>query len=76
MLLKGSEICPNISKSAHDFTLKARKLNENKVVDFITTEDILFTSPSGAAGFVGGCSLSGNVMWITKDGKSPKDFDF
>lgn len=76
VLLKGSEICPNISKSAHDFTLKARKLNENKVVDFITTEDILFTSPSGAAGFVGGCSLSGNVMWITKDGKSPKDFDF
>lgn len=76
VLLKGSEICPNISKSAHDFTLKARKLNENKVVDFITTEDILFTSPSGAAEFVGGCSLSGNVMWITKDGKSPKDLNF
>ncbi|MCD7729811.1 MAG: DUF4357 domain-containing protein [Clostridia bacterium] len=33
-----------------------------------------FTSPSAAANFVGGSSLSGNVCWITEDGKKPKDF--
>ncbi len=74
VLLKNSQISQIISKSARDFTIKSRKVNENKINNFITTEDILFTSPS-AAGFVGGCSLSGNVMWTTKDGKSPKDFE-
>lgn len=74
-LLKGSEINSNISKSAHSFTFKARNAYKNSIdSNYRTTEDILFSSPSAAAGFVGGCSLSGNVMWVTKDGKTPKDF--
>lgn len=76
VLLKGSEINPRINKSAHDFTIKAREQNKNKINnESITTEDILFSSPSASAGFVGGCSLSGNAMWKTKDGKCPKDFN-
>ena len=74
VLLKGSAISASISKSAHEFTIKARKQNVDKIANGCTTEDILFSSPSAAAGFVGGCSLSGNVMWRTDDGKSPKDF--
>lgn len=74
-LLKGSELNPTTSKSAHSFTIKARKLYNNLIDEnYRITEDILFSSPSAAAGFVGGCSLSGNVMWVTIDGKTPKDF--
>ena len=76
VLLKGSEINPVINKSAHGFTIKAREQNKNKINnESITTEDILFSSPSASAGFVGGSSLSGNAMWKTKDGKCPKDFN-
>lgn len=76
VLLKGSEINPILNKSAHGFTIKAREQNKNKIgVDNKTMEDILFSSPSASAGFVGGSSLSGNAMWKTDDGKSPKDFN-
>jgi hypothetical protein len=76
VLLKGSAINPNLNKSAHGFTIKAREKNKTKInSEYLTTEDILFTSPSAAAGFVGGSSLSGNAMWKTKDGKSPKDIN-
>lgn len=74
VLLKGSALNVKLSKSAHEFTVKARKQYASKILDGHTTEDILFSSPSAAAGFVGGCSLSGNVMWRTEDDKSPKDF--
>jgi hypothetical protein len=35
---------------------------------FVLTKDIRFTSPSAAAGFVGGASLNGNDYWVTEDG--------
>jgi len=34
----------------------------------ILIEDILFTSPSAAAAFVGGSSSSGNELWKTAEG--------
>ncbi len=72
VLLKNSQINPKLSRSA---PIKARKTHANKInAESCTTEDILFSSPSAAAGFVGGCSLSGNMMWRTDDGKSPKDY--
>ncbi len=75
VLLKGSQINSTVSKSAQGFTIKARKQYENKInSEYCITEDILFSSPSAAAGFVGGCSLSGNVMWISDEGKFPKDY--
>lgn len=74
-LLSGSEINPTLHKSARSIIIKARK-NYSNLIDsnYQTTEDILFSSPSAAACFVGGCSLSGNVMWVTQNGKTPKDF--
>lgn len=75
VLLKGSQISPKLSKSARVFTVKARKQYSTKIdKDNCTLENILFSSPSAAASFVGGCSLSGNAMWATDDGKTPKDF--
>ena len=76
VLLKNSEISATIKSSAREFTVKARKQYQNKIFNCHTNEDILFSSPSAAASFVGGCSLSGNAMWRTDDGKSPKDFNF
>jgi len=35
---------------------------------FVLTKDIRFTSPSAAAGFVGGASLNGNDYWVTDEG--------
>lgn len=36
--------------------------------DYTLTEDVLLGSPSAAAGFIGGASLSGNTQWRTEDG--------
>lgn len=74
VVLKDSEINPEIKKSCPPATIKARqqyfnKINSNKII-----VDIPFSSASAAAKFVGGCSLSGNACWITKDGKCPKDY--
>lgn len=77
VLLKGSTINSVINKSAHGFTIKAREQNQAKITsEYKIVDDILFSSPSAAAGFVGGSSLSGNAIWKTSDGKSPKDFNF
>ena len=76
VVLKGSSISPKLNPSAHKFTIKAREMNKNKIDEnYILLEDVLFTSSSAAAGFVGGSSLSGNAMWATSDGKSPKDVE-
>ncbi len=77
VVLKGSQIDPSIKPSMSNSAIKAREINREKISqDFVLMEDILFTSPSAAAGFVGGSSLSGNELWKTKDNKSPKDFNF
>lgn len=76
VLLKNSEINLTLFKSASDSTIKARKKYKSKICNNITTEDFLFSSPSAAAGFISGSSTNGNLFWRTKDGKSPKNFDF
>ena len=37
------------------------------------TADVLLSSPSSAAGFVGGASLSGNALWKDAEGKTLKE---
>lgn len=74
VLRKGSEINSKINKSIPEHIVKVREHYSTKINNWRTTEDILFNSPSAAACFVGGCRLSGNDMWHTVDGKSPKDF--
>ncbi len=74
VVLKGSEISKTIQKSCPPGTIKARQLYSNKINNYILTNDIPFSSASAAAKFVGGSSLSGNICWITADGKCPKDY--
>ncbi len=73
-VLKGSTINPGTTKSCPKWSIKDRekyadKIDENNVL----TADLLFSSPSSAAGFIGGASLSGNALWKTADGKPLKD---
>lgn len=48
-------------------------LSGEKVKNLVTTEDILFTSPSAAADFLLGYSVSGPATWKDKNGVSLKD---
>jgi len=68
VLCKGSKIVSFTTKSCPAIALKMRDKYADRINDWETTEDILFSSPSSAAAFVGGSSLSGNEMWKTADG--------
>ncbi len=75
VLLKGSHIREKLSATVSPSTTKQREQYSHQIDEnFITTEDILFKSPSGAAAFVVGAHINGNDFWKTKDGKSPKAF--
>ncbi len=53
-----------------------RNLSKDKIdSDFNLKEDIMVSSPSAAAGFVGGSSLSGNVLWEDKNGRNLKEIE-
>lgn len=64
-------------KSLSPGMLKQRQklFDSSKVENFITTEDILFSSSSAAADFILGYSVSGPRTWKTKDGKSLKEIE-
>ena len=56
--------------------LREKWTSEDKVKDFITTEDLLFSSSSAAADFVLGYSASGPGTWKDKNGKTLKDVQY
>ena len=73
VVLKGSIINPSTTKSCPEKTLKDRKKYADKIgKNYTLTTDILFPSPSSAAGFIGGASLSGNALWKDAEGRSLK----
>ncbi len=74
VVFKGSVINPTMTKSCPERTIKDRKKYVAKIdKNSILTADILFSSPSSAAGFVGGASLSGNSLWKNAEGRLLKD---
>lgn len=76
VVLKGSQISTKLKDSIKQNALKARTQFKDKISQSgILLDDIPFNSPSAAASFVGGSSLSGNEYWHTSDGKSPKDLN-
>ena len=78
VLYKGAIINEKVSpKSVTPGILKLREkhASEGRIVDNITTEDILFNSSSSAAVFVFGYSVSGPQAWKRKDGKSLKEIE-
>ena len=63
----------SLSKGA--LVLRDKLIESGKVVDFKTTEDILFSSSSAAADFVMGYSVSGPKTWKNIYGKTLKEIE-
>lgn len=63
----------SLSKGAA--TLRKKHLASNKVKDFVTTEDILFSNSSAAADFVTGYSVSGPATWKNAAGVTLKELE-
>ena len=55
--------------------LREKYIDEEKVKDGITTENLLFSSSSAAADFILGYSASGPKVWKNEDGKSLKEIE-
>lgn len=71
VVFAGSRISLQLTKSAPAAVYKHRKRYAEKIDQQGTLlADLLFSSPSAAASFVGGASLSGNALWKTEDGTS------
>lgn len=71
VVFAGSRISLQLTKSAPAAVYKHRKRYAEKIDQQGTLlADLLFSSPSAAAAFVGGASLSGNALWKTEDGTS------
>ena len=75
VVLKGSSISEQITKSCPDHILRIRNKSADKIMNGVLTEDILFSSPSGAAAFVCGCSANGNVEWKNAKGITLKEIE-
>lgn len=74
VIFKGSAVNPPLTKSCPERTIKDRKKYADKInKNGILISDILLSSPSSAAGFVGGASLSGNALWKDSNGKTLKE---
>lgn len=75
ILKSGSEISENFLPSAKNNVKKRREKNKHLIMNNRLTQDIKFSSPSGAAEFVCGGPANGNEAWKEKSsGKSPEYF--
>lgn len=63
------------SLSAGMQKMRQQIFDSGKVVNLVTTEDILFSSSSAAADFILGYSVSGPQTWKAKDGRTLKDIE-
>ena len=78
VVLQGARINEkSTAKSLGEGIVKLREkyMDDKKVKDWTTTEDLLFSSSSAAAEFILGYSVSGPKIWKNKDGKSLKEIE-
>jgi hypothetical protein len=68
VLFKGAFVAPDLLGSANQWIEDLRNKHKDKIKNNITTEDILFSSPSAASAFLCGGSSNGLVEWKTTDG--------
>lgn len=72
VVMKGSKLRMETTDSCPQSALANREKYKHVIVDGKLTEDVLLSSPSAAAAFLGGASLSGNDHWKNSDGVSLK----
>lgn len=76
VVLRGSTLSQKITKSCPELAIKARAKYKNIINESNTLmDDVLLSSPSAAAAFVGGSSLNGNEVWKTEDGRTLKKLE-
>lgn len=78
VVLAGSKLRPEAEfvSSCPPSVYKARERNRAFIDDgFQLLADVLFPSPTAAAQFVGGSSLSGLATWKTKEGRSLRELE-
>lgn len=75
VLKKGAVVCPIETNSCQPSISKRRKntVDSGVIKDWITTEDIVFSSSSASAVFVAGYAINGPKNWKNKDGISVGD---
>ena len=67
IVLTGSDVCPNEGNGLLD-AVRIKRESAN-IMDDKLQEDVVFNSPSGAAGFITGGSANGWQVWKTADGQ-------
>jgi hypothetical protein len=72
ILYKGAKISKNIYESGGSGLRKARSNYESQIENYITTEDIIFKSSTGAAEFICGYSINGKIAWKNQYGVTLK----
>lgn len=73
VVMAGSRVSFVLTKSVPEGVLRLREKYASEIDSTgLLKKDLLFSSPSAAAGFVGGASLSGYATWKTADGKPLK----
>ena len=76
VVCKGSKLTAKSTPSCPDWLKNLRKQYAHKITkDFILTEDIVFNSPSAAAGFCVLGSENGRIAWRTESGKTLKELE-
>ena len=75
VVLKDSQVSPVARKSSREWVKKHRQelVDTGKIVDWVFTEDVLFTSPSAAAACIVGGEANGLIMWVDEHGKKLKE---
>ena len=73
VVLKGSKIAQSPTKSCPNWVKQLHVRYQDKIDNTgLLIEDLSFTSPSAAAGFVNFASANGLTSWITAEGKTLK----
>ncbi len=76
VVFEGSSIDLKMTNSCPKGVRRYREKYAKKIgSDGVLSANLLFTSPSAAAGFVGGASLNGNATWKTEDGRTLKEVE-
>ena len=74
IVFEGSRINPNVTPACSESTRKLRNRYTDVINDYnILQENLEFKSPSGAASFIAGAPVNGNVYWKNEDGKTLKE---
>jgi len=70
VVLKGSQMSPNLRQSCRAWvkTHRYELIDSGKVVNFVFTEDVSFSSPSAAAAAILGGESNGLILWKTDAG--------